>query len=134
MNKDFKGSPPSTSKDSTAAAATTTTETEAETEVPSQEVNHMQTNDQAQVDQLFLLALQERLAAQQAANRSQNLDLQRAVDAQRLWSLMLTGLPGLFPLNIAGLSAANQVGITHPLYQVKEQVYRVKEDMEEGRI
>uniref|UniRef100_A0A0N5B0E8 SCP domain-containing protein n=1 Tax=Syphacia muris TaxID=451379 RepID=A0A0N5B0E8_9BILA len=63
------------------------------------------------------MALQERVAAQQAAARPQNIDLQRAVDAQRLWSLMLTGLPGLFPLNIPTLNTGNQVEITHPLYQ-----------------
>uniref|UniRef100_A0A915Q2B4 Uncharacterized protein n=1 Tax=Setaria digitata TaxID=48799 RepID=A0A915Q2B4_9BILA len=72
------------------------------------ELSAMQRNEQAQAEQMFLLALHERLAQQ----------LRPQTELQRIWQNMMLGLPALLPpLDLTTLPGTSQA-LMHPLYQV----------------
>ncbi|VDN93346.1 unnamed protein product [Brugia pahangi] len=71
------------------------------------ELNAMQHNEQTQAEQMFLLALHERLAQQ----------LRPQTELQRIWQNMMLGLPALLPpLDLTALPGTSQA-LMHPLYQ-----------------
>uniref|UniRef100_A0A915B5R2 Fork-head domain-containing protein n=1 Tax=Parascaris univalens TaxID=6257 RepID=A0A915B5R2_PARUN len=69
----------------------------------------MQQNEQIQAEQMFLLALQERLAQQLLPQN----------DLQRIWQNVMLGLPALLPppLDLAAALPGTSQPLTHPLYQ-----------------
>ncbi|VDN05681.1 unnamed protein product [Thelazia callipaeda] len=68
----------------------------------------MQRNEQAQAEQMFLLALHERFAQQ----------LRPQTEMHRIWQNMMLGLPTLLPpLDISSLPGTSQA-LLHPLYQL----------------
>uniref|UniRef100_A0A1I8ET17 Fork-head domain-containing protein n=1 Tax=Wuchereria bancrofti TaxID=6293 RepID=A0A1I8ET17_WUCBA len=76
-------------------------------DVLTHELNAMQHNEQTQAEQMFLLALHERLAQQ----------LRPQTELQRIWQNMMLGLPALLPpLDLTALPGTSQA-LMHPLYQ-----------------
>ncbi|MCP9266064.1 Forkhead box protein P1 [Dirofilaria immitis] len=83
------------------------TNTNSSQDTLAQELNAMQRNEQAQAEQMFLLALHERLAQQ----------LRPQTELQRIWQNMMLGLPALLPpLDLTALPGTSQT-LMHPLYQ-----------------
>ncbi|VBB31606.1 unnamed protein product [Acanthocheilonema viteae] len=99
------------------------TNTNSNQDVIAHELSAMQRNEQAQAEQMFLLALHERLAQQ----------LRPQTELQRIWQNMMLGLPALLPpLDLTALPGTSQA-LMHPLYQVswvKEKGYEDREGVE----
>ncbi|KHN77957.1 hypothetical protein Tcan_07630 [Toxocara canis] len=76
----------------------------------------MQQNEQIQAEQMFLLALQERLAQQLLPQN----------DLQRIWQNVMLGLPAILPppLDLAAALPGTSQPLTHPLYQVNKMDVR----------
>ncbi|CAG9535114.1 unnamed protein product [Cercopithifilaria johnstoni] len=85
------------------------TNTNSDQDVLAHELSAMQRNEQAQAEQMFLLALHERLAQQ----------LRPQTELQRIWQNMMLGLPALLPpLDLTALPGTSQA-LMHPLYQTR---------------